>query len=192
VGKSRTQRELVSNAIDLLIARDTQLLLVDELQMLRLTGSYGNDAIDTLKSIINNAGVVTVLSGIDLTAKLTSRAAEQIMDRGRMRPLLPFSYATDGDRQRWAALVQRFAEEMHLLDGQPEKVVAFADPLHALTGGRIGTLRRVLAGALAAVIDEKPSPDASEVITEELIFGSAGASAVFRSASDQKTSGRAA
>lgn len=172
-----TQRELVTNAIEVMIARNVQLLLVDELQMLRLRGSHGDDAINTLKSIINNAGVVTVLSGIDLTAKLASQAAEQIMGRGEIRPLQPFPYNSDDDRQRWAALVSRFADEMHLIDGQPDHLLTFADPLHAVTGGRIGTLRRVLSRALAAVIDDKPSPDTPEEITEEHLFGRAGAAA---------------
>lgn len=180
VGERRTQRELVGNATDLMLARRTRLLIVDELQMLRLHGPHGDDAMDTLKSIINNAGVVTVLSGIDLTSKLASRAAEQIMGRGEIRPLRPFSYASNADRDRWAALLLRFSEEMHLIDGEPERLLEFADPLHALTEGRIGNLRRVLSRALSVAIDEKPTPDAREVIAEEHIFGAADAAAVRR------------
>jgi DNA polymerase III delta prime subunit len=178
VTERRTQRELVRNATEIILARSCRLLLVDELQVLRLQGAHGDDAIDTLKSIINNAGVVTVLSGIDLTAKLASHAAEQIMGRGEIRPVRPFSYGSDADRQRWAALVSRFGQEMHLVDVDPQGLLQFADPLHALTGGRIGALRRVLARAMAAVVDEKPGPDTAEVITGEHIFGAAGANAV--------------
>lgn len=176
INERRTQRELVRGAIDVTLARSCKLLLVDELQMLRLTGAHGDDAIDTLKSIINNAGVVTVLSGIDLTARLASRAAEQIMGRGEIRPLRPFTYASDADRNRWAALISRFGTEMHLIGPDPAKsLLSFADPLHAVTGGRIGTLRRVLARAMAIAIDEKPEPGAPETITEQHIFGTPGA-----------------
>lgn len=174
----RTQRELVAGATQVMIARHSRLLLVDEVQMLRLTGQHADDAIDTLKSIINGAGVITVLAGIDLTAKLASRAAEQIMGRGEIRPLLPFPYASDADRQRWTALLARFGQEMHLIGADPDSLLRFADPLHALTGGRIGTLRRVLSRALATTIDEKPAPDSPEAITEEHIFSAVGAAAV--------------
>ncbi|UPW04843.1 TniB family NTP-binding protein [Rhodococcus pyridinivorans] len=186
VGERRTQRELVGNATDLMLARGTRLLIVDELQMLRLHGPHGDDAMDTLKSIINNAGVVTVLAGIDLTGKLASRAAEQIMGRGETRPLRPFSYASDADRDRWAALLLRFSEEMHLVDSEPERLVQFADPLHALTEGRIGNLRRVLSRALSVAIDEKHTPDAPEEILEEHIFGAAGAAVVSPRADTKK------
>ncbi|MET1152891.1 TniB family NTP-binding protein [Arthrobacter sp.] len=111
VGERRTQRELVNNAVTVMLARRTRMLIVDELQMLRLQGSAGDDAIDTLKSIINNAGCVTVFAGIDLTAKMASRAAEQIMARGELRHLLPFSYASDPDRSRWAGLVASFERD---------------------------------------------------------------------------------
>jgi len=47
----------------------------------------------------------------------------------------------------------------------------------ALTGGRIGTLRRVLARAMSVVIDEKHTPDEPEVIDGEHIFGAAGGAA---------------
>lgn len=169
----RTQRELVGNAVDVMIARSTRLLIVDEMQMLRLRGRHGDDAIDTLKSITNNAGVVTVLSGIDITSRLASTAAEQIMDRGEILPLRPFSYASDEDRRRWAGLLQRFSEEMHLLDADPASLLRFTDPLHALTGGRIGSLRRVLARAMAVSLDEKPRPDSCEQISEEHLLGAA-------------------
>lgn len=189
VGERRTQRELVNNATEVMIARGTRLLIVDELQMLRLEGSRGDDAMDTLKSIINNAGVVTVLSGIDLTAKMASRAAEQIMGRGEIRPLRPFSYASDADRERWAGLLLRFSEEMRLIDEQPERLLTFADPLHALTEGRIGNLRRVLSRALSVAIDEKSSPDAPEMILEDHIFGAGGvASPLSRSGSKRRGS----
>ncbi len=64
---------------------------------------------------------------------------------------------------------------MFLIDADPEHLLPFADALHALTGGRIGTLRRVLARAMSVVIDEKHTPDEPEVIDGEHIFGAAGA-----------------
>lgn len=166
-----TQRDLVARATQVMIARDTRLLLVDELQMLRAGRTHADDAIDTLKSIINNAGVVTVLSGIDLTGKLASPAAEQIMGRAEIRRLHPFSYANNTDRDTWAQLITAFAHEMRLTDTDPGQLLTLADPLHALTGGRIGTLRRVLARAMTAVLDEKPDPHAPETLTDQHLTG---------------------
>ncbi|MDJ0362284.1 hypothetical protein [Rhodococcus sp. H29-C3] len=111
------------------------------------------------------------------------------MARGEILPLRPFSYASDTDRDRWAALLLRFSEEMHLVDGEPDRLLEFADPLHALTAGRIGNLRRVLSRALSVAIDEKPTPDAPEVIVEEHIFRAAGAGAV-RPQAGRKKGGR--
>jgi len=72
------------------------VVIVDEFHVVQLEGRRGDDAINAVKAIINNTGVVTVLAGIDLDVQLGSRAAEQLIARGEVHRYNPFDYAASG------------------------------------------------------------------------------------------------
>lgn len=157
-----THTELIKKASELLIAHRTRVLIVDEMQMLKLDGSTGDAAVNTLKSIINAASITTVLAGIDILADLRSRPAQQLLSRGQSLRLLNHHRGSDAARLRWANLVDAFAHEMLLLDGKSEDLRAYADVLLDVTGGRIGNLRRVLGMAMAVAVGdgvERITPD---------------------------------
>lgn len=159
---------LIRQAAEVMSRHRAALLIVDEFHAVQLDGRRGDDAINTVKAIINNTGVVTVLAGIDLDLHLGSRAAEQLMARGETHRHAPFDYASEASRQSWARLVGAFAQQMNLIDGPPG-LGSFADALHSLTEGRIGALRRILGFALLTMLEEKTSPADAEVIAEEHI-----------------------
>ncbi|AVM00714.1 hypothetical protein C6V83_10995 [Gordonia iterans] len=156
---------LVRQASEVIAQRRTSLLIVDEFHAVQLDGRRGDDAINTVKAIINNTGVVTVLAGIDLDVHLGSRAAEQLMARGETHRHSPFDYASEGSRRSWARLVKAFATQMSLVDGPPD-LSEYADGLHAITGGRIGALRRVLGFAMLTMLEEKESTKSQEELTD--------------------------
>jgi hypothetical protein len=159
---------LIRQAAEVMSRHRASSLIVDEFHAVQLDGRRGDDAINTVKAIINNTGVVTVLAGIDLDLHLGSRAAEQLMARGEIHRHAPFDYASDASRQSWARLVDAFAQQMNLIDGPPD-LGRFADALHSLTEGRIGALRRILGFALLTMLEEKTSPADPEVVAEEHI-----------------------
>lgn len=155
---------LVRQAGEVMARRHTSLLIVDEFHAVQLDGRRGDDAINTVKAIINNTGVVTVLAGIDLDVHLGSRAAEQLMARSESHRHAPFDYASERSRRSWARLVNAFAAQMCLIDGVPE-LADYADGLHALTGGRIGALRRVLGFAMLTMLEQKENAGIPEELT---------------------------
>jgi hypothetical protein len=158
---------LVRQAAEVMVRHRVSLLIVDEFHVVQLEGRRGDDAINAVKAIINNTGVVTVLAGIDLDVQLGSRAAEQLMARGEIHRYSPFDYASDASRRAWAGLVAAFAEQMRLLDGPPD-LAPYADSLHAVTAGRIGPLRRILSFALMTMLESKfDEPTLPEKLTEE-------------------------
>lgn len=168
-----THQKMIRHAAELMIYHQSSLLVVDEFQMVQLEGRRGDDAINTIKSIVNATGVVTVLAGIDLDQRLGSRAAEQLMARGETQRHSPFDYATDGDRQHWANLVAAFGVQMRLIDGPPD-LAPYADALHAITAGRIGALRRILGTALMIMLEEKRTPSTPEILSLEHLQAGAG------------------
>lgn len=159
---------LIRQAAEAMSRHRAALLIVDEFHAVQLDGRRGDDAINTVKAIINDTGVVTVLAGIDLDLHLGSRAAEQLMARGETHRHAPFDYASETSRQSWARLVDAFAQQMNLVDGAPD-LSRFADGLHSLSEGRIGALRRILGFALLTMLEEKTSPQDREEIAEEHI-----------------------
>lgn len=167
--------ELVTRATAAMNAHETQLLIVDEFQMLGLQGKRGDDAIDTIKAISNDTGVTTVLAGIDLHARLQSRAAAQVMARGEVQHLRPFTYANEEDRRRWASLVTVFEQQMHLTSDDAG-VVGLADGLFGVTGGLIGNLRRILSKAMYLLVTTKANVDSPERLTSELLSAALGSS----------------
>lgn len=168
--RTTTQEQIISMAVDLLQRHRTQVLIIDELQMLRLDGHVGDSAINVLKTLMNSTGCLMVFSGIDLLSGLASRAAEQIVARCEVMNMAPYPSGSEEARGHWSMLVAQFEREMYLLDVEPGHLGPFADRLLVKSGGRIGGLRRTLARAMSTAIDERDDKG-SEYITAEILFG---------------------
>lgn len=168
--KTATQHELTAQAIGALRRHSTQVLIIDEVQMLKLQGKMGDDAVNALKTFMNGSGAICVFTGVDLTTGLASRAAEQIMARCRVIQMQPFIGSDNDTRAGWAAIVKAFGSAMNLLDVEPDHLAPFADPLLGLSNGKIGNLRRLLGLAMIDAIAEREELGI-EVITSASISG---------------------
>lgn len=168
--KSATQHQLTDQALDALRRRRTQMLIIDELQMLKLDGKTGDDAINSLKTIMNDSGAICVFAGVDLLEGLSSRPAEQIMARCQVTQMRPFVGSDDTSRGHWASLVNSLGDAMHLLDAEPDHLAPFADILLTMTGGKIGDLRSILALAMAGAIADRDNTG-NEIITQDHLVG---------------------
>ena len=166
--KTATQHQLTSAALDALRRHRTQVLIIDEIQMLRLDGKMGDDAINSLKTFMNGSDAICVFTGVDLTRGLSSRAAEQIMARCRVIEMRPLTGSDDITRGRWAAIVNAFGSAMNLLDADPDHLEPYADVLLALSNGKIGDLRGILGLAMMDAILDRDERGI-EVITAETI-----------------------
>ena len=168
--KSATQHQLTDQALDALRRRHTQMLIIDELQMLKLDGKTGDDAVNSLKTIMNDSGAICVFAGVDLLEGLSSRPAEQIMARCQVTQMRPFLSSDDTSRGHWASLVNSLGDAMHLLDAEPDHLAPYADILLTMTGGKIGDLRSILALAMTNAITDRDDTG-SEIITQEHLVG---------------------
>lgn len=146
------------------------MLIIDELQMLKLDGKTGDDAINSLKTIMNDSGAICVFAGVDLLEGLSSRPAEQIMARCQVTQMRPFVGSDDTSRGHWASLVNSLGDAMHLLDAEPDHLAPFADILLTMTGGKIGDLRSILALAMAGAIADRDNTG-NEIITQDHLVG---------------------
>lgn len=165
-----SQHQLTTAALDAIRRRRARFLIFDELQMLKLDGKMGDDAVNALKTIMNDSGAICVFSGIDLTNELSSRAAEQIMNRCQVIQMEPVSSATDIDRGQWAALVKTLGAAMHLLDADEDSLLPYADLLLGLSKGKVGDLREILQQAMVAAIEDRLD-GAPEAITRDTLLG---------------------
>ncbi|WP_148275571.1 AAA family ATPase [Gordonia polyisoprenivorans] len=168
--KSATQHQLTDLALDALRRHHTGVLIIDELQMLKLDGKTGDDAINSLQTIMNDFGAICVFAGVDLLAGLSSRPAEQIMARCQVTQMRPFLGSDDTSRGQWAALVNSLGTAMQLLDAEPDHLAPFADILLTMSNGKIGDLRSILALAMAGAIDDREETG-SESITQDHLIG---------------------
>lgn len=165
-----TQHELTTQAIKALRRHHTQVLIIDEVQMLKLQGKIGDDAINSLKTFMNDSGAICVFTGVDLTRGLASRAAEQIMARCRVIEMQPLTGTDDRTRGNWAAIVGAFSSAMNLLDAEPDHLAPHRDMLLGLSNGKIGDLRAILGLAMCEAIEERQA-GGPEAITTDMILG---------------------
>lgn len=171
--KTATQHQLTAAAVDALRRHRTVLLIIDEVQMLKLDGKVGDDAINSLKTFMNDSGAICVFAGVDLTRGLSSRAAEQIMARCQVNEMVPMTGTDDDSRGRWRAVVEAFGKAMHLLDADPDHLAPYADVLLTLSNGKIGDLRGILSLSMFEAIDLR-ADHGIEAITGDTILGIGG------------------
>ena len=146
------------------------MLIIDELQMLKLDGKSGDDAINSLKTIMNDSGAICVFAGVDLQTGLSSRAAEQIIARCTVIGMRPFSGSTETLRGQWAALIESLGGAMNLLDCEDNHLAPFADLLLSMSNGKIGDLRSVLSLAMSEAIELREEVG-QEVVTQDTLLG---------------------
>lgn len=145
---------LMAQAVEILRLRRTRLLIIDELQMVHLQGKSGDDAVNAVKSIHNQSQCLPVLAGIELSNLLIRPAADQLMSRGRIHDMRPYTNASKNDREAWSMLLNAFAQQLPLLDGTPS-LTNFADLLLLGTQGRVGRLRWTLEFLLTGFIQDR-------------------------------------
>lgn len=165
------QRILRQAAVELLIERDTRLVVVDEFQMLHLTGASGDDAIDTLKTIFNEAQVVPLVAGNRLRDLLKSKEAAQLSERAGRHETGTMQWDTDEGREEWSDLVYALGSELHLLDGSPvANLRRHEADLYAHTGGNLGKLRTLL-GLIQSdfIVRRRRGENVDEVISGKTI-----------------------
>lgn len=162
-----TSDSLLDQAARLTAKAHTQLIIIDEMQKLRLDGPSGDNAVNALKALMNGTPATLLFSGIDLRDRLASHAAQQIMRRCEEIEFKPFRASDPQERADFHDLIRAFSNELRLLDQESDYLMPHANLLMELSGGLIGPLRRVIAGATTRAILGKRGPEEAEEFTAD-------------------------
>ena len=161
-----TFQELSYAALGLLSDLKTDLLIIDEIHNLTLRRQAGAEASDFLKYLAERIGATMVYAGVEVehAGLFDGVRGRQLAGRFTLVPAKPFSYATDTDRQIWAALVSNFETNLRLLHHRAGTLVRLGSYLYTRTGGHIGSLANLVRKAAITAITHN-----SECIKRDLL-----------------------
>lgn len=166
--RAATQQDLMKWAVEQFRVHHTKVVIVDEMQMLRLRGTTGDDTINTLKNLLNQAGVTVVYAGVNLREGLASLAAQQLLKRAKFIHATPYENVTDLGRATWLNLVNYLGSEMLLIGADENHLGAHANDLYRRTGGSIGNMRMLLADVMELAIEQRGA-DMHEHVTVDIL-----------------------
>lgn len=163
----RTEAALRRSAESCLHHRGTKLVIVDEAQHLRRTGSERNShhQMDTIKSLAETTGTIHVLIGTYELLEL-ARLSAQLCKRSTYIHFSRYSNHIKDDLDAFASVLQMFQEHFPL--AQSPDFLSFEDYFYEKTFGCIGVLKTMLNGVLVKALNSK-----DEIVTEEMLEKSA-------------------
>lgn len=164
-----SQDDVLSRAISLTALAKTDLIIIDEVQMLRLEGRSGDAAVNALKALMNGTPATCLFSGVDLRKRLNSQAAQQILRRCEEIEIAPMRASVDEERADFGELVGQFSKELRLLDQADDYLLPHTDLLLRLSGGLMGPLRHIISGATSRAIMNKGDAHAPEAFGVDAI-----------------------
>lgn len=136
-------------------AARVQLVLVDEIHRLNPRTTTGAQSADLIKDLTERIGATFVYAGIDVTTTplFTGVRGAQLAGRASLIDCTAFP-ARLGDREPFRDLVNAMESALDLRHHRPGALPRLAPYLHERTGGRIGSLARLIRqAAITALID---------------------------------------
>ena len=163
----RTESILRRAAESCLQHRGTKVVIVDEAQHLRRTGSERNalHQMDTIKSLAETTGTIHVLIGTYELLEL-ARLSAQLCKRSTYIHFSRYSNHTSEDQDAFASILQAFQNHFPL--AQTPDLLPFEDYFYEKTFGCVGVLKIMLNGVLAKALQSK-----DEIVTEAMLETSA-------------------
>jgi hypothetical protein len=161
--------EILRNVCHKLRAHGTQLLIIDEAQLLARRHDSHGDPTDVIKLIQNNTPTTVLLSGINLldSQVFGTRRGAQVVDRCGHVLLEPIVGSTDESAEEWDQIVDDFDSNLPLIDHDPGLLLENANVLHEATGGRIGHLSDIIRSIVRSVLADPERPN--EKLTTTLL-----------------------
>lgn len=142
----------VTNAVcQVLIEARTELVLVDEIHLMNLATTAGEELSDHLKYFTEHLPSTFVYAGIDVehSGLFTGIRGGQIAGRSTLLHTSPFPLDPE-----WRGLVATFEDTLRLHLHAPGTLVKLSKYLHQRTGGMIGSLSHLVrAAAISAILD---------------------------------------
>lgn len=134
----------------------TKVVMLDEFH--HFENKKENTVLNTLKNILNNSGVILIVSGLPVCMAVLSKSKE--MQRRSESPIVmpKFDWQLEDDREEFFAILQSFHQRLSAYYELPElhsDEMAFR--FYCATGGLIGYLTKILRKATWDAIDENRS-----------------------------------
>lgn len=150
-----TQAQIMTSVCDTYTRAGVRLVMIDEIHRLNPRTSTGAEATDLLKDLTERIAATFVYAGIDVTATplFTGTRGAQLAGRATLIgcDTIP---ARRGTSQPFRDLVASLEACLDLDRHRPGTLVRQAAYLHTRTGGRIGSLARLLRqAAITAILD---------------------------------------
>ncbi len=142
----------VTNAVcQVLIEARTDLVLVDEIHLMNLATTAGEELSDHLKYFTEHLPATFVYAGIDVenSGVFTGIRGDQIAGRCTLLHTGPFPKGPE-----WEGLVAQMEATLRLHHHKPGTLPELADYLHQRTSGMIGSLSHLIRlAAISAILD---------------------------------------
>ena len=151
---SGTANAFLARALDCAISCESRLLLVDDLQFLRIRSASGTELANQFKSIANEFPVMILFIGHDLRKK--GLFDDPQLER-RITPLTlaPFQIDDDAGRAQWRSFLLALEQRRPLARKHPGMLADdLSDHLFARCSGHIGSLMTLIRrGSRRAIAD---------------------------------------
>ncbi|MFF5707436.1 TniB family NTP-binding protein [Streptomyces sp. NPDC012794] len=164
-----TQAQIMTSVCDTYTRAGVRLVMIDEIHRLNPRTSTGAEATDLLKDLTERIGATFVYAGIDVTTTplFTGTRGAQLAGRATLIDCDTIP-ARRGTSQPFRDLIAAMEACLDLHRHRPGTLPRLALYLHARTGGRIGSLARLLRqAAITAILDntERITKASLEAIT---------------------------
>ncbi|MEU7068409.1 TniB family NTP-binding protein [Streptomyces sp. NPDC046161] len=164
-----TQAQIMTSVCDTYTRAGVPLVMIDEIHRLNPRTSTGAEATDLLKDLTERIGATFVYAGIDVTATplFTGTRGAQLAGRATLIDCDAIP-ARRGPSHPFRDLVASLEACLDLDQHRPGTLPRLAPYLHGRTGGRIGSLARLLRqAAITAILDntERITKASLEAIT---------------------------
>ncbi len=151
-----TAQRIADIVVHVLRQKRTNLIIVDEVHNLASNRAGGSSAANTLKVFSERlqAAVIYCGIGLDRNPLFEGELGSQIGGRVAMYHLTPFGNGSREQRNEWASVVLGLEKMLPLANHELRSLLPHANYLFDRTAGSIGSLRRLLADAASAAIDD--------------------------------------
>ncbi|KPI18618.1 hypothetical protein OV450_7890 [Actinobacteria bacterium OV450] len=150
-----TQAQIMTSVCDTYTRAGVRLIMIDEIHRLNPRTSTGAEATDLLKDLTERIAATFVYAGIDVTTTplFTGTRGAQLAGRATLIDCDTIP-ARRGTSQPFRDLVAAMEACLDLTQHRAGSLVRLAPYLHTRTGGRIGSLSRLLRQAAITAIHD--------------------------------------
>jgi hypothetical protein len=169
VGATETTDSIKHRVVATLNASHTQLVVVDDLQNLGAADRGNGKAADVLRQIHHSVRSTFIYAGINLPSNplFDGPLGQQLLRRYSTIDLPTFNLSEAEHRAAWQRIIASFEALLPLADHELGTLPELSGYLHDRTGGNLGSLKKLLTGTAAALINDAKNP--LESITQKAL-----------------------